>query len=268
MRDLLHKSFERARRGLGAAAAVIALACAATAQAGQLVALREEPTSGAVVTLGDLFDGAGPVASTLVGYGAPIGLSAVLDAGEVQRIAHSHGLDWNNPSGLRRIEVRRDAGPRAAASAPVGRSDNVLVYARNMAAGDVIEAQDLVYGPILASTAPSDMPRDAEAVIGKMVRRPMRAGTPAALHDIATAQVIKRDDPVQVVYRSDGISLTLHGTAMGPAAVGDTVGVMNTLSKKVIQAIAIGPDQAVIGPAADEIRQAAATSSTQFAALR
>ena len=43
-------------------------------------------------------------------------------------------------------------------------------------------------------------------------------------------------------------------------AVGDPVAVMNTNSKKVIQAVVTGPDQAVVGPEADAIRAALSQS--------
>src|ERR1017187_2539224 len=89
---------------------VLALGLAASllvpaAMAGQPVSLRGDLSSAGVITLGDLFDNAGTVSKIFVGNGAPVGLSAVLDAGEVQRIAHAHGRDWDNPKCVRRIIV-------------------------------------------------------------------------------------------------------------------------------------------------------------------
>ncbi|MGC1302879.1 MAG: flagella basal body P-ring formation protein FlgA, partial [Caulobacteraceae bacterium] len=49
----------------------------------------------------------------------------------------------------------------------------------------------------------------------------------------------------------EGMVLSLIGKAMGDAAVGEPVEVLNTSSKKVIQAIAVGPGHASIGPAAE-----------------
>lgn len=255
------------------AGAALSFAYAALAQAGQPVNLRADVSSGPTITLGDLFDDAGAANQIMVGNGAPAGLSAVLDAGEVQRIAHIHGLDWDNPNGLRRIVVR--SGEAAANSASSGREQrpssarmsDVLTYARNLGAGEIIQPQDLVYSSIPTFAAPQDMPRDADAIIGKMVKRPLRAGTPVSARDVSTAQVIKRDDVVQVLYRSGGVSLTLEGKSMGAAGVGDPIDVMNTLSKKVIQAVAVGPDQAVVGPDAEQIREASTVTPTQFAAL-
>jgi flagella basal body P-ring formation protein FlgA len=247
-----------------AAAAGLAALSSAPAFAGQPVSLRANLSSGADVTLGDLFDGAGGAGSVVIGYGAPPGQSAVLDAGAVQRLARLHGLDWDNPNAIRRILVRSGTPP---AEAPAPRTIDALAYTRNLATGDIVQPQDIAYAKIAAFALPLDAPRDADAVIGMVVRRPLRAGAPVAGHDVSLPLVIKRDDIVQVIYNSEGISLTLQGKAMAAAAVGEPLGVMNTVSNKVIQAVAVGPDQAVVGPDAERMRTTAVPPA-QFAALR
>ena len=248
------------------AGAALAMAAASTALAGEPVQLRSDVASGRTVTLGDLFDGAGSASDVMIGYGAPAGQDAVLDAGEVQRIAREHGLDWANAQGLRRILVRSDEAAQPARSGPAGRMIDALTWSRNIAAGEIIQPSDLVYAKAPAFQAPGDMPRDADALIGKAARRPLRAGAVAATHDAIAAEVIRRDDIVQVLYHADGINLTLTGKAMAAAHAGDPVAVLNTASKKVLQAIAIGPDQAVVGPEAEQYRAAAFTPSQQIAA--
>ena len=228
--------------------------------------MRRDLVASGSITLGDLFEVAGPVARVFVGNGAPVGLSAVLDAGEVQRIAHLHGLDWDNPSGVRRIIVLSGAVQQtSSASAPAGHMVDTLTYARNLNAGEMVQAQDLTFAKVASFAVPPDAPRDAEAVIGKVARRPLRSGAPVSDHDVATAQVIKRDDLIQVAYHADGISLVLQAKAMGSAAVGEPLTVMNTASKKVFQAVAVGPDQAVVGPDADRVRESGLSDSTQYA---
>jgi len=44
---------------------------------------------------------------------------------------------------------------------------------------------------------------------------------------------------------------------MAAAAVGETLNVQNPASKKIIQAVAVGPGQAVVGPAASGAKAAA-----------
>lgn len=251
-------------RALLAAIGLVAALSAspAPARAGAPVNLKPQVSSGRTVTLGDLFDGVGPEAGVVVGNGAPPGESAVLDAAVVRELARQHGLDWDNPDGIVRIVV-----PRNAATVAGARMSETLTYARSLNAGELIQPADLTFARIASFAVPADAPRDAEDVIGKVTRRPLRAGAAVAEHDVASPQVIKANDTVSVAYRNDGINLILQGKAMGPAAVGDPVEVMNLASKKVVQAVASGPDEAVVGPEAEQLRARPLATSAQIAAL-
>jgi flagella basal body P-ring formation protein FlgA len=250
-------------RGLMLIGAMLAaaLAWAQPALAGQPVSLRDQTQASGPITLGDLFDNTGPAGAVVIGSGAPAGQSAILDAGAVQRIARAHGLDWDNPSGLQRILVQSTGAPALA-----DRTSEVLTYARSLTAGEVVQPSDVAFGKVPSFAVPPDAPRDADGVIGKIARRPVRAGSAVAERDLSNAILIKRDDLVEVGYHTDGISLILEGKAMGDAAAGDPVTIQNMTSKKVIQAIVTGPDQAVVGPEAEAIRAARQVPS-QFAAL-
>jgi len=192
----------------------------------------------------------------------------VLDATVVQQLARAHGLDWANREGLQRILVPSAAGPYATAGASTADMVDALTYAHSINAGDIVEATDLTYGKVPRFAVPSDAPRDADAVIGKTARRPLRSGAAVAAHDLTNPLVVKRDDIVQVTYQTDGITLVLQGKAMADAAQGDPVDIQNTTSKKVIQAVASGPDEAVVGPEAEAVRAQARQSPSQIAANR
>lgn len=244
-------------RALALAAVILALA--SPALAGQPVALKAEPASAEQVTLGDIFEGAGRASGVVVALAARPGANVVLDAGAVQRLARANGLDWDNAQGLRRIIVRGGAAPAAPiqASTPTtapARAGGVeaLVYARNINTGEIVRADDLTWGKVVA--APADAPADAERVIGMAAKRPLRAGAAASTRDLAAAQVIKKDDMIQVRFQSGGVSLTLQAKALEAAAVGESFNVQNTASKRTIEAVAIGPGRAVVGPEAEMIR--------------
>ena len=231
------------------------LACAlmmasAPALAGQAVTLKSETLDGdGVVTLGDLFDGAGGAGKIAVATRP--GVSVVLDAGSVQQAARRAGLDWANAEGVRRIIVR--AGVDGGTSPAASRGNvEVLTYARSLATGEVLQPQDLVWAK--AAAPPNDTPRDAEAIIGLAAKRPLRAGSVVSVRDVAAAVVIKAGDIVTVIYESDGITLSLEGKAVAGAAIGDPVAVLNTASKKTIQATASGPGRALVGPAAETLK--------------
>lgn len=111
-------------------AAIAAVFIASPALAGP-VTLKSNPVDhDGQVTLGDLFDGAGPAANVVVGQrGGP---SLVFEAGQLQGMARQAGLSWANPTGLRRVVVR------AASAAPAE-------------VGDVVPAAP----PAMASLAPA-----------------------------------------------------------------------------------------------------------------
>ena len=98
------------------AAAVAALAFAAPAFAGPVTLKANPVNSDGRVTLGDLFDGAGGAANVVVGQ--RVGPSIVFEAGQLQSLARQSGLDWANPTGLRRVVVR-NASVAPAAALPV-----------------------------------------------------------------------------------------------------------------------------------------------------
>src|SRR5579864_6113720 len=226
-----------------------ALLVATPALAGQAVSLKADTADAdGIVTLGDLFDGAGPAAGVPVA--AREGATVALDAAAVQRIAHRAGLEWAHADGLRTIVVH--AGPALpSAAAPRGNVE-VLTYVRSLSAGEIVQPADVVWAK--AAAAPSDAPSDAEAVIGQAAKRPLRAGAVVQARDVGSAQVIKPGDVVTVSYEFEGVSLALQGKAMGSAGVGETLAVQNTVSKKVVQTLVTGPGQAVVGPKADDLK--------------
>jgi flagella basal body P-ring formation protein FlgA len=222
------------------------------ALAGQVSLKADVADADGRVTLGDLFDGAGSAAEVFVA--TRNGPSVVLDAAAVQGFARRAGLDWGNPQGLRRIVVR--GGAAQASASPQRGNVEVLAWARGLAAGEVIQPQDMIWTKVAG--APADAPGDAGAVIGMTARRPLREGSVVALRDVAAQQVIKAGDTIQVVWSDGGISLTLQAKAMGNAAVGQSFNAQNPASKKIIEAVATGPGQAVTGPEAQRLKAAGA----------
>ncbi len=210
------------------------------------------------VTLGELFDGAGAAGNVLV-VTTPVGSGTVLDAGQLQRLAAVHGLQWANPTGIRRVIVR--PGAEAPAKATRG-SVQALTYTRSLAAGEIVSAEDLAWTKVVG--APVGAPRDADQLIGMVAKRPLREGAAAAVRDVAAPVVIHRDEQISVSFETGGVSLTMTAKAMQDASAGDSLNIQNLSSKKVIQAVAVGPGRAVVGPAAADAR-AAVQDTRQFA---
>lgn len=221
------------------------------------------------VTLGDIFEGAGAASGVVVASRA--GPSLVFEAGQLQALAARSGLQWANPQNLRRVVVRNAAlapgavVPAAASvarpAATAGATVPVLTYARNLAAGDVVQPEDVVWTDVQAHLAAGGGPSDAEQVIGLSARRALRAGAVVGARDLAAPQVIARNDTVEVAFVAGGVTLTVTGRAMRNAAVGEPVTITNPTSGRQIEAVATGPGQAVAGPQA----QAARANAAQYA---
>lgn len=246
---------------------VAGLALAAGPAHADPVSLRSNPVDDdGRVTLGDLFDGAGAASGVVVA--SRNGPSVVLEAGQLQAMAARSGLQWSNPQGLRRVVVRNavfapggtTTSATAAASVSRGATAEVLTYARNLATGDIVQPEDVIWSTVQAHLAPGGLPSDAEQVIGLSARRALRAGGVVGARDLVSPRVIARNDMVEVAFVAGGVSLTVTGRATRDAAAGDPVPVVNLTSGRTIDAIASGPGRALAGPGAR-----ASVSSAQFA---
>jgi len=254
-------------RSLSLALALAALA--APALAGPVSLLPDPTDDDGRVTLGELFDDAGAASGVVVGQ--RLGATAVFEASQIQAAARRAGLDWANPQGLRRIVVREGgAAPAEASARPAaatvasrpGATVEVLTYARSLAAGDIVQPSDVIWSTVQAHQAPAGGPQDADQVVGLSAKRALRAGAVVASRDLASPQVIARNDMVEVAYISGGVELTVTGKATRDASAGEAVPVLNTQSGRTIDAVAVGPGRAVAGPAA----QMARANPQQFAA--
>jgi len=243
------------------ALSIATLLIATPALAGQAVSLRSDTTDAdGKITLGELFDGAGAASDVVVA--SRVGPTAVLDAGAIQIAARRAGLDWSNSNGVRRIIVRQGSGSGPAlAGAPRGNVE-VLAYARSLATGEIVQPEDLVW--IKVAAGGSDAPRDADDLIGMTAKRPLRQGAAASLRDVSTPQVIKAGDIVAVTYDDGGVALTLQGKAMSAGAIGESLMVQNTASKKIIETVVTGPGSTAVGPQA--MRLKASRNTLRYAA--
>ena len=249
--------------------AAVLTALAAPALAGPVSLLPDPVDDDGRVTLGELFDDAGAAANLVVGQ--RVGATAVFEASQIQAAARRAGLDWANPQGLRRIVVREggalpaeaSARPAAAtvASRP-GATVEVLTYARSLAAGDIVQPSDVIWSTVQAHQAPAGGPQDADQVVGLSAKRALRAGSPVTSRDLASPQVIARNDMVEVAYIAGGVELTVTGKATRNASAGEAVPILNLQSGRTIDAVAVSPGRAVAGPAA----QMARANPQQFAA--
>lgn len=109
-----------------------------------------------------------------------------------------------------------------------------------LAAGDIITAADIEMKPVAYEFATQTGIEGAADVVGKAVRRNARAGLMLKLSDLTEPMVVRRNQPVTVLLRTGAMTLSVQATALGDAAAGSNVQVMNTVSHKILTGTATG----------------------------
>lgn len=153
------------------------------------------------------------------------------------RQGFSAALGFTNASGER--EYVRIAGSATAVI-------NVPALTRDIGVGETIAEADLMTLEVSADRAGASLLTSSAAVAGQAARRPLRARTPLFSYDIRRPVAVKKGELVTLVYALPGIELTVQGQAQAEAATGDTVAILNTRSRRTVEARISGPGMAVV----------------------
>jgi len=121
---------------------------------------------------------------------------------------------------------------------------DALVATRLIRATEVVRAGDVaVQRGQIAGVA-----SDPVQVVGLEARVAIYPGRPLRLADLAPAAVIERNETVTMLYRQGGLTIRSEGRALGRAALGDTVTVMNLASRQSVQGRVTSFGQVDVGP--------------------
>ncbi len=231
------------------AAALLAAPCAA-----------QTVVSGEWVSLGDVAPVTGEAAAILLAPSPPAGQTLALDPVFIMSVAKKSGVFVSLPADKPVWVTRKGAAeaPKApvaqtaaaARTAPVATRDagapgEILVLVRDRSRGDILVAADLEWQKP-AGQAPRNIIPDIAFAMGQELRRPLRAGAPVLVSDIKAASVIRKGEPVKLVYASPGLKLTVDGTAQADAAIGDSVRVLNNYTRRSVDAVASATGEARI----------------------
>ena len=115
-------------------------------------------------------------------------------------------------------------------------ADSVLA-ARTIPARSIIGPADIV----LHGTEVSGAVSSPDMVIGMEARVALYAGRPIRMGDVGMPAIIERNDIVTLQYTAHGIAIATEGRALGRAAAGEVLRVMNLSSRATVTA-RIGQD--------------------------
>jgi flagella basal body P-ring formation protein FlgA len=241
------------------AALVSALFLALTPAAHAQIAVKGE-----WISLGDVAPVTGEAATVLIGPAPPPGQKLALDPVFIVSVAKKSGVILALPLD-QPIWVTRSAGnappakeatvAKAANSAPQigsaplagGKQDQtageMIILLRDVGRGQRISEGDLGWSDKAAMTARNGV-TDMALAIGMEAKRPLKSGQPLQSADFKQPDLIKKGQPVKLIYASRGLKLTVDGLAQNDAARGESVRVLNSYSKRTIDAVAMASGEA------------------------
>lgn len=113
--------------------------------------------------------------------------------------------------------------------APAAWADTI-VPAHTIRAGSLIRAADLLVRDVEVAGAMSD----PSLVVGQEARVSLYAGRPIRAGDIGPPALVERNQLVTLNYKKGSLLIRAEGRALGRAAAGDRIQVMNLASKSTL----------------------------------
>ncbi len=110
--------------------------------------------------------------------------------------------------------------------------------AQTLPAGTILAEADFEFAEVPLATADAGGYADLTQLLGKQLVRQTRGGIMLKASDVTEPKVVNRNTIVTVVLNSGPMTLTVRGTALTTAAVGEPVDVLNTVTKKILHGIA------------------------------
>lgn len=142
------------------------------------------------------------------------------------------------------IEIPGRAPFRITGSAQV--TVQVATVAHVIARGETIKHADVVMARLPRAGVGRDIITDANQAIGLAARNGLQPGQILRTAELMKPDIVQRNEMITLIYEVPGITLTVRGKAVDGGAEGDTIGVLNEQSKRVVQGVIIAPGRVVI----------------------
>lgn len=117
------------------------------------------------------------------------------------------------------------------------------VVAQDLKAGQLITDPDIIVRKTFKDSPVRSAPSvTKEELIGKELKKNIRAGQLITLNDVRAQVMVTKGKIVTLSFTKGGIMLSAQGKALENGGLGDTVRVMNLQSKSVVQGTVSGPE--------------------------
>lgn len=121
-------------------------------------------------------------------------------------------------------------------TAQVGIFDEVVVANRNISRGAILTASDLRLDERDLTKLHRGYITDINQAIGKTVKQSLHRDKPLSPSRISAPNIITRGNEVTILSDSGAVQVRMKGKALGNGSVGDRIQVMNTRSKRKVEA--------------------------------
>jgi flagella basal body P-ring formation protein FlgA len=110
--------------------------------------------------------------------------------------------------------------------------------AKTLPTGTILSSADFEFADVPLATADAGGYADLNQLVGKQLVRQARGGIMLKATDVTDPKVVTRNTLVTVVLKSGPMTLTVKGTSLTTAAIGESVEVLNTVTKKILHGVA------------------------------
>jgi flagella basal body P-ring formation protein FlgA len=107
-----------------------------------------------------------------------------------------------------------------------------------LGAGTILKPSDFTLRKVALRLVQNGNVASPDQLVGKQLTRQSMAGMVLKASDVADPQLVSRNDLVTVYLHAGPMTLTVRGTALNAASLGQPVAVMNAASKKIVHGIA------------------------------
>lgn len=123
----------------------------------------------------------------------------------------------------------------------------IPVPKRLISAGDIISADDLEWQAVHLSRLSGNSLTDAEQLVGRMAKRPLKAGQLLRQSDVAVSPIIHKNDLIRLVVKTGQMTLSVQGKALQDAALGQTIRVINVNSNRQLSGTVVDAGTVAVG---------------------
>jgi flagella basal body P-ring formation protein FlgA len=145
-------------------------------------------------------------------------------------------LDYDERSGRFSATVVADTARLPVAGRAVALIE-VPVLNRRLATGEIIRKDDIDWAVLRSEQVGRQAIGDPARLIGQEVRRVVPAGQTLRAADLRTPLAVTKNAVVTMMLQTPRMQLTSKGKSMEDGSIGDTVRIMNTQSKTVIEGV-------------------------------